>query len=137
MSEENVRIIVDIYEAFARRDTEALLSLIDPEFEAYQTPLLPWGGEYKGQQGLMSFATLLAGHVDAQVEPQEFVEAGDRVAVIARTRGRVRANGSEFDVRAVHVWTLKGEKVLRFEAYIDTPGMLRALGATPNTSGQA
>jgi ketosteroid isomerase-like protein len=127
MAENNSRIISNLYEAFARRDMQALLQWIDPQIEITQTTELPWGGTFQGQLGLMSFAGKLLQSVDSQVEPEELVEAGDRVVAIGRTRGHVRANNKEFDVRAVHVWTLKYGKVLRFEAYIDTPKMLEAL----------
>ena len=127
MAETNSQIISNLYAAFARRDMQALLQWIDPQIEITQTTELPWGGTFQGQPGLMSFAGKLLQSVDSQVEPQELVEAGDRVVAIGRTRGHVRANNKEFDVRAVHVWTLKDGKVLRFEAYIDTPKMLEAL----------
>lgn len=77
----------------------------------------------------MSFASKLLENLDSQVEMEELVEAGDRVVAIGHTRGRVRANQREFDVRAIHVWTLRDGKVIRFEAYIDTPKMLEALEA--------
>jgi ketosteroid isomerase-like protein len=44
-----------------------------------------------------------------------------------RTRGTVVANGAAFDVPEVHVWERRAGKVVRFEAYIDTPAMLEAL----------
>ena len=127
MAEDNKQIIINLYAAFARRDLSALLQWIDPQIEITQTTELPWGGSFQGQQGLMSFAGKLLENLDSQVEMEEFVEAGERVVAIGHTRGRVRANQKEFDVRAVHVWMLKDGKVLRFEAYIDTPKMLEAL----------
>lgn len=130
MAENNSQIISNLYEAFARRDMQSLLQWIDPQIEITQTTELPWGGTFQGQQGLMSFAGKLLQNVDSQVEPDELIEAGDRVVAIGRTRGHVMANNKEFDVRAVHVWTLKDGKVLRFEAYIDTPKMLEALGVS-------
>jgi ketosteroid isomerase-like protein len=127
MAEGNTQIISSLYEAFSRRDMQALLLLLDPQIEVRQTTLLPWGGTYQGHQGIMSFAASLLEHLDSRVEPEEYVEAGDTVVAIGRTRGRVRANDREFDVRIVHVWTVKDGKALRFEAYIDTPKMLQAL----------
>jgi ketosteroid isomerase-like protein len=127
MAENNRQVISKLYEAFARRDLQSLLEWIDPQIEITQTTLLPWGGTFQGQQGLMSFAGKLLASVDSQVEMEEFVEAGERVVAIGHTRGHVRANQREFDVRAVHVWTVRDGKVLRFEAYIDTPKMLEAL----------
>jgi ketosteroid isomerase-like protein len=127
MRDGNVQIISSLYQAFSRRDIQALLPLLDPQIEVRQTTLLPWGGTYQGYQGIMSFAARLLEHVDSQVEPEEFVEADDRVLAIGYTKGRVKANGKEFNVRIVHVWTLKDGKAVRFEAYIDTPKMLQAL----------
>jgi ketosteroid isomerase-like protein len=63
------------------------------------------------------------------VDPEEFVEAGDRGAVIGRSRGLVRASGRTFDVRVVHVRTARGGKLARLDAYVDTPAMLQALEA--------
>jgi uncharacterized protein len=127
MAENSKQIIVNLYEAFARRDLQSLLQWIDPQIEITQTTQLPWGGTYQGQQGLMTFAGKLLENLDSRVEMEEFVEAGERVVAIGHTRGHVRANNQEFDVRAVHVWTVRDGKVLRFEAYIDTPKMLEAL----------
>jgi ketosteroid isomerase-like protein len=39
----------------------------------------------------------------------------------------VRASGNSFELRIVHVWTIGNGKITRFEAYIDTPVMLKAL----------
>lgn len=126
MAQDNKQIITNLYAAFARRDLSALLQWIDPQIEITQTTELPWGGTFQGQQGLMSFAGKLLENLDSQVEMEELVESGDSVVAIGHTRGRVRANQKEFDVRAVHVWTLKDGKVIRFKAYIDTPKMLDA-----------
>lgn len=127
MAENNTQVIMKLYEAFARRDLPALLQWVDPEIEIRQTTQLPWGGTYQGQQGLMSFAAKLLENLDSRVEMEEFVEAGESVVAIGHTRGQVRANHREFNVRAVHVWTVREGKALRFEAYIDTPLMLEAL----------
>jgi ketosteroid isomerase-like protein len=58
---------------------------------------------------------------------EEFVDAGDRVIVIGSTRGRVIATGRTFNIRAVHVWTVRGGRGVRFEPNVDTPKMLEAL----------
>ena len=74
----------------------------------------------------LKFAKLFQ-HIDSRVDPKEFVEAGDHVVVIARLHGRVQSNNKQFDMTAVHVWTLRHGKAVRFEVYIDTPKMLKAL----------
>lgn len=127
MSKKSVEIIAELYEALARRDLPAILSLIHPEIIVSQTGLLPWGGEYHGFEGVQQFFTGLFRSVESQLAVEEFVDAGDRVIVIGSTRGRVRATGAPFNIRAVHVWTVKDGRGIRFEPNVDTPKMLEAL----------
>jgi len=104
-----------------------MLEMCDDDLEIVQTELLPWGGGYRGQQGLLGFLTKLTENVDAHPKPLAYVEAGEQVAVYGRLLGKVRHNGNSIDLRIVHIWTVSGGKVKRFEAYIDTPAMLKAL----------
>ena len=128
MKGKNKEIIARLYEAFGQRDMTMMSTLFDPNIEVRQSSLLPWGGTYKGFKGVVDLATKLLEKVDSQIEVDEFVESGDQVVAIGWTKGHVRASGREFKIRAVHVWTMKKGKVLRFEAYIDTPKMLEMLG---------
>ncbi|OGO71679.1 MAG: hypothetical protein A2Z37_12775 [Chloroflexi bacterium RBG_19FT_COMBO_62_14] len=59
---------------------------------------------------------------------EELCDAGDHVVAVGHTRGTARATGKQFQVPAVHVWTVRDESAVRFEAYIDNPTMMRALG---------
>jgi ketosteroid isomerase-like protein len=127
LSTGHEELVSSIYEASGRRDLAAALSSFSPEVEYVQTDLLPWGGRYQGLIGVQTSLGLLLEHVDSRVEVEEIVLAGDQVVVIRRTRGKARASGASFNVRAVHVWTVIDGSVRRFEAYIDTPAMLSAL----------
>lgn len=121
-------VVRELYAAFSARDAEKVLSLVDESIAVSQTESLPWGGSYEGKDGLRAFFGKLLGTIDSQVEAEEMFEAGDQVVVIGRTRGTVNASQAPFDVRIVHVWTVHAGKATRFEAYIDTPEMLAALG---------
>ena len=127
MSTGHEELVRSIYDAYARRDLAAALSPFSPEVEYVQTDLLPWGGQYRGLEGVQTSLGKLLEQVDSRVEVEEIVSAGDHVIVIGRTRGKARSSGAAFDVRAVHVWTVVDGSVRRFEAYIDTPAMLSAL----------
>lgn len=127
MSEDSVRLVRAGYAAYERSDYPAIFALLHADFEISQTSLLPWGGNYRGHAEAGNFFRKLNEHLESKVEPLEYVEAGDHVAVIGRLRGRVRANQQTFDLRIVHIWTVKDGQATRFEAYIDTPQMLRAL----------
>jgi len=127
MSSSNIDVVKALYRGFAARDIPAITALVSPEITLRQTELVPWGGTFEGLAGFRRFTELLLQHVDSLVTPEEYVDAGDRVVAIARTRGLVRENGAPFDLRAVHVWGVREGKAVSFEAYIDTPGMLAAL----------
>ena len=127
MIKNSVEVITGLYEALARRDMPTITGLIDPEIIVSQTALLPWGGEYHGMEGVRKFFGELFRTIESQLAVEEFVDAGDKVIVIGKTRGRVLATGAEFNIRAVHVWTVKGGKGVRFEPNVDTPKMLQAL----------
>jgi ketosteroid isomerase-like protein len=116
------------YAAYDLRDRESILDLFDPEIEIHQTPLLPWGGRYRGLEEAAEFYRRLAQHVDSRVEPHEVFHAGDTVVVTGRVRGTARVTGSEFDIPIVHLWTFREGRVVGFHPFIDTPAMLRALG---------
>src|SRR4029077_19917706 len=100
----------------------------DPGMEVVQTPLLPWGGEFHGHDGLGEFFGQLTGAISSRVTIHNVFAAGDQVVQVGRTAGTVNATGAEFDVDEVHVLTLRDGKVVRFAATIDTPAMLDALG---------
>ena len=128
MPTEAEELVRGIYDAYARRDIAAAFANFSPEIEFVQTDLLPWGGDYRGIEGARESLGRLLAHVDSRVEVEEMISAGDRVVVIGRTRGTVRGSGATFDLRAVHVWKVAGGRILRFEAYIDTPAMRAVIG---------
>lgn len=128
MTEENVELLRRGYEAYRRGDIQDVSELFDPEIEIYQSELLPWGGLYRGPEGAGQFFGKLTETIDSEVDPDQFVDdEEDHVVVFGCSRGKVRATGRDFDVAAVHVWTIREGKAVRFESYIDTPKMREAL----------
>lgn len=104
-----------------------MLVIADAEIIISQTVKLPWGGKFQGIGGLKKFLAALAESVDLTVTVSDSFAAGEQIVVIGRSAGRIHLSGKHFDVRVVHIWTLRNEKIIRFEPLIDTPAMLRAL----------
>ena len=125
--EAKLALIRKLYDAMAARDLDTIVSLVDPDLTIVQTPELPWGGEHEGLEGLATFYGVLTETVNSKVEHDELFVAGNRVVQIGRTRGTVVSSGHPFDIREVHIWTVRDGMIVRFEAYIDTPAMLAAL----------
>jgi ketosteroid isomerase-like protein len=117
MSQENVAVVRSAYNAFSSGNVQTIFDLLHPEIEIYQSEGVPCGGKYKGHQEIGNFFEKLTETIESRVEPDQFIddEAGHVVAV-GHTRGRVRATGREFDVPAVHVWTIREGKAVKVEA---------------------
>ena len=128
MSQSNVEAIQALYRAFLKRELMTILSLVDSGIEIRVTEMLPWGGTYKGLGGLKDFFGKLLENVDSKVEFTQWIEAGESVVAIGRSHGTAIASGNSFDIAVVHVWHLRDGKAVFFEPYIDTAGMLKALG---------
>jgi ketosteroid isomerase-like protein len=128
---DKIEMVRGIYEAYRNRDLEHINRVFDDEIEMRQTELLPWGGSYRGKEGVSAFFECLLGTISSVVEPGEAFESGDTVVQVGRSRGTVNATGRSFDVAEVHLWTFRDDKVVRFEGYIDTPAMLEVLSASP------
>ena len=125
----HVELVLRLYDAFAAVDLDAILEIVGPEIHISQTDQLPWGGEYDGYEGLATFFGRLRDAITSQVTPHAVYAAGaDRVVQAGKTAGTVNATGAAFDVDELHLLTVRDGKVVRFEAYIDTPAMLAALG---------
>ena len=71
----------------------------------------------------------MLGAIDSTVTVERFIDAGDHVAAVGRTRGRTRAGGGAFDPAVAHVWTVRDGRIAQLEVYIDTPAMQEALGS--------
>ena len=122
-------VVRGLYAAFARRDADAVLGAFDPAIEICQTPLLPWGGIHHGHDGARTFFDRLTSHIDSRVSIERLIEAGDHVVVVGRTAGTARTTGRAFDVGIAHVWLVADGRATRWEAYVDTPALLDAIGS--------
>ncbi|GGZ25631.1 nuclear transport factor 2 family protein [Streptomyces poonensis] len=119
----NLELIRAAYQAFHRRDAEALLDVLAPDvrwvhpdgMSAYDL-----GGTKHGHAGVRSFLsqvpTVLGG---MRLEPQEFVEAGDRVVVFG-VRNVTSVRGRTERLKFVHSWTLRDGKATVMEDIFDT-----------------
>ena len=118
------------YEAFARHDLDAVLADMHPEIEWQQAQGLPHGGVYHGTAEVRRaiFEPLEDSWWDEfSAVPDEFLDAGTEVVVIGRYRGVAKGTGKRLDVPFVHVWTVEGDRAIRFRQFLDTAGWVAAL----------
>ena len=126
----NLDIVKRSYDAFARDDLVGVMGDMHPEIEWHQAQGLPHGGTYRGVDEVKRniFDPLDEEWWDEfTADPDEFLDAGSQVIVIGRYRGVAKATRKHLDVPFVHIWTLEGEKAIRFRQYLDTAGWVGAL----------
>lgn len=127
-AQQNLETVRAVYTAYETRDVEGLLGLLDDEFEVYHSELLPWGGRYRGRDGMMEYIKGISTYVESGVVVEELFSAGDDVIMIGRSRGTVKSSGQPYEVRLVDVCRVREGKLRSLDIYTDTPAFLQALG---------
>ena len=128
MSEEEVQALRRIYDAFSRWDVDELCRNVTHDFEMNLPETLPFGGTRHGYDGVWAFAVVYRDFIEgAWADPDDFLDAGDRVVVLGRMRGRAKATGRAFEMPFAHVWTLTDGVASRCRAYLDSAVVTLAL----------
>lgn len=130
-AQENKQLIIEGYRLFQAGDIRGLLERYhdDAEWVGPESEVLPYSGNFHGKQGIAQFFSRLDTAVQAlRFEPQQFLAEGDRVVVTGESSWLVRSTGRSYDSPWVHVFTIRDNKVARFQAYYDTAPAERAFG---------
>jgi ketosteroid isomerase-like protein len=137
MSRENVEIVRRIYDAVARRDTETVLALYDPdvEWDASQSPLgrVTGASVFRGHEGLRrAFREWYDGWEHVEDDIEELIDAGEHVIAVVTLRGRGRSSGVEVEWKDyAAVWTIREGKVVRVVWLPSREAALEAVGLRP------
>jgi uncharacterized protein len=131
MSEKNVEIIRRGYEAWNRRDFDQVLEVADPEIEWTFAGAARFPGVdavYHGHEGVRRFwTTFIEPWEQINIEVEELRDSGDFVVASIRFQA-VGRDGLEVDAPVMHVFTFRGSKIVRFEAFVDQEEALEAAG---------
>jgi ketosteroid isomerase-like protein len=141
MSQENVELVRRLYaelasggsaDAFEQRLTDdALSAFLDPGIEWVPPPeSLMAVDNYRGFDGTRRlWGEFVSTWDDYRVEPQNFYDAGDRVAVVVHIVGRT--HGVEVDETRSSLLTIRDGRVVRVQAFADPDGARQAAGLAP------
>jgi len=129
VSRENVDKARAFIDAYNRRDFDTALADFDPEIE-WVLPARQRSDSGRGQAAVIRFfEDIDETWEELWLEPQEYVDAGDRVATRLRHHGRSRS-GAEIDEELYHqVATFRDGKIVRMEYFGDWAEALEAAGA--------
>jgi ketosteroid isomerase-like protein len=130
MSQENVEVVRQVYEAAARRDTGTVFALYDTEVELDATRVGVFDlGVYHGHDGLRQlFAQFHQVFGEIEYGYEELLDAGERVVSVVTRHARGRASGVEVERPFALLWTLREGKVVRVVWFLDRAEALEAAG---------
>jgi ketosteroid isomerase-like protein len=131
MSQENVEIVRQVYEAAAGHDAERIFALYDPdvELDASRIEAVWASGVYRGHQGLRDFfREWNEAWEGVDYSYDELIDAGDQVVSIVTRHGRGRASGAEVERPFALVWTVRDGKVVRVVWFLARTEALEAAG---------
>ncbi len=130
MSRENLEVVRRIYEQWEKGNFHAGGDLWDRHVVFMPAPDLPEIGDYRGPEEVLEFMReFLKPWATYTIAADALIEAGDSVVVATSQRGVGRESGVVTDPEEqFHVWTFRGHRVVRFEAFRERAEALGAVG---------
>jgi ketosteroid isomerase-like protein len=129
MSEENVEVVRQAYEAVARGDTEAAYSQVHPEIEFHTYAEAPAAGVYRGKEAVRKYnEDLIEQFESVRVDVEEVLDAGDRVVVMSTQRAVPKGGQQEIEVHMAEVWSVRDGLLAERHSYSTRDEALEAGG---------
>jgi ketosteroid isomerase-like protein len=128
MSQENVEIVRRGYEHF-NRSGEVDFNALDPAvvYDLSRRTFDPL--VFRGHDGVREFLRLIREQWGSRrMEPQNLIDAGDKVVASVRLVGVGRQSGVETTGNTAHVWTFSKGKVVRLTVFQTMEEALEAVG---------
>jgi ketosteroid isomerase-like protein len=129
MSQQNVERIKAGFDAHNRGDLDALVDVYDPD-AVFETLLL---GTHHGNEAIRLIYEENQKTLDGyDVVPVELIDAGDKVVAVAQAVGAGPVSQISVDEQFAFVFTFKGERVVREQAFRNREEALEAAGLPPD-----
>ncbi len=119
----NKQLVQSLYSAFGRRDIPAILAMLSPDVEWREpnNPYNPAAGSWQGLAGFLKWVQI--GNQAEEIlslEPRQFIAQGNSVAVVGYMKIRARATQKVYESDWVHLVTIEGGKIEKFQEFFDT-----------------
>lgn len=124
----NVETAKAAYEAFSSGDMETLAGMFADDAEWVSSDELPLGGTTRGRDAIIANFTQIPSYwSEFGVEPEEFIDGGDWVAI--RGTQRATGEGGSFESPFAHLMRFSDGKLVRGEFFADSAKAKQALGS--------
>jgi ketosteroid isomerase-like protein len=117
MDDERERLLGTLYDAFNRRDVEAVLAALHPDVD---WPNAWEGGRLRGREAVRAYRTRQFAAIAPHVEPQGFSATDDgRVAVTVHQLVRALDGAQLADHVVTHVYAFRDGLVERMDVFAE------------------
>jgi len=124
VSQENVKVVKGMYEAFGKGDIQTVLAALDPQVEWWEAEnfIYAEGNPYVGPEAVLTgvFARIGAEWEGFAVTPKEVLDAGDTTIGHGYYSGTYRKTGKQARAQFAHFFTFRDGKIVKFQQYTDT-----------------
>lgn len=117
---QNKELVKKFYSLFGKQDRK-FLELCDDSISWTVMKNMPNGGTHVGKKAVFDgyFPKMLSNFAEFHVSTDEFIDAGDKVIVLG-TYHITSKSKKKIDAPFAHVYTIKDNKITKFQQYTDT-----------------
>ena len=130
-TDDNVKTIQSIYEAFIRGDIGAIVDNVADDVDwasDTNSTAAPWYGVRHGKDGVGSFFEAFGSTMEVdEFTPLVVAGTDDTVLAVVRFRARSRATGKAVDMTLHHYFRFRGAKIYYYRGTEDAPQVEAAL----------
>ena len=128
MSQENVDLVMRIYDAFNRGDGATVVEAADPAVSIEDYGVID-GKSYLGLSGVWEFIAFQAESFRGQrAELQDVIEAEDTLVIVVRLSGEGASSGVPVATEFTHAWEFRNGKVVRLRIFRTKSEAFEAVG---------
>ncbi len=138
MLQSEIEVLRAGYEAFNRRDWDALFEAAAPDFELVTADRAPNPGTYRGPaEAKRVLGDLFEPFEEVSAQPVEYLPtSGDRIVVLLVMRFRPHGSTAVVENRIAHLWTFREGAALRLQVFPEREAGLAAAGLSVESPAQ-
>ena len=121
---DDIEVVRRMFAAVEERDFDGLLACYSDDIEINEASVLPWGGVWRGPDGVAAHAVAFMqtwgayqGPTEAQLDAQFFSDGAGTVCAVFRHRAHDTATGERFDAPEIGVYQVREDRVVRSQMF--------------------
>ena len=126
----DTELIRDGYEAWNRRDIDAVVQVLDPDIEWRGYTHIPESGVMEGREEVRTWLErFLEAWEELEIQVTDLIDSGEQTIALVRFRALGRESGVRVDGGTdAHVWTVRDGKAVAVTLYQGTHEAFEAAG---------